>query len=198
MTRRKFLRSESLRMESMAFNTELKIGHLNDLKIKNDQIGYLQNDLLKSKRHEVKLMDELSILRRPRDEKGHYLKTTGKGHGKKKETTATPIRRTKERVIQAQKGEITELQQGQILGRSHRKERDWTKATESELLAEAKRRYPVGTRIKCLHGTGIDCIDTDNFEIWDDDLYCMRHRCLNELVNCVYMNGQWAKIIPSC
>ena len=41
-----------------ALNTELKIEHLSQLKIKNDQISQAQSDLLTSKQNEVKLQSE--------------------------------------------------------------------------------------------------------------------------------------------
>lgn len=41
-----------------ALNTELKIEHLSQLKVKNDQISQTQSDLLTSKQNEVKLQSE--------------------------------------------------------------------------------------------------------------------------------------------
>lgn len=45
-------------IERNALNTELKLGHLNDLKVKNDQIGSLQNDLIESKK---KLVEQYAV-----------------------------------------------------------------------------------------------------------------------------------------
>ena len=52
----KHLNSELLFQK--ALNTELKIEHLSQLKIKNDQISQAQSDLLTSKQNEVKLQSE--------------------------------------------------------------------------------------------------------------------------------------------
>lgn len=73
---------------------------------------------------------------------------------------------------------------------------DWTKATKEELLDEAKRRYPVGTRVKCLHNTSFDLIETDSFK-YDKYGYCMRHINKEGYVNCVYEFGKWAQILPN-
>src|SRR5574343_411918 len=53
-------------------------------------------------------ISRLKQLERKRNNKGQFIATSGKGHGKK----------------------------------------DWTKTSKEELLKEAKRRYPIGTKYK--------------------------------------------------
>jgi len=75
-------------------------------------------------------------------------------------------------------------------------DRDWTTASKDELLAEAKRRYPVGTKIDCLHGTAFNLIETDIFEYDDKFTPCIRCRNKENYVSCVF-DGKWAEILPA-
>ena len=45
-----------------ALNTEMKLEHLSQLKIKNDQIGQMQSDLLTSKQNEVKSHAKIDLI----------------------------------------------------------------------------------------------------------------------------------------
>ena len=74
---------------------------------------------------------------------------------------------------------------------------DWTTATKDELLAEAKRRYPVGTRVKCLCDSRnwvITTFNHDTAETYDEVEIWFTSGGYG--VN-VYTDGQWAQIIPN-
>lgn len=83
------------------------------------------------------------------------------------------------------------------------------KMTEEELLLEANKRYPIGTKIKCLLTLGKDAIYTIthyNHKINKDslpkyscgDIFCGAINNINEGQDCaLYYNGQWAEIIDS-
>lgn len=68
--------------------------------------------------------------------------------------------------------------------------KDWSKATEEELLTEAERRYPIGTEYK---GEGIitDYINTSNgkFQVVDVGIYCIDQR------GWIFYEGKWAEIL---
>lgn len=72
--------------------------------------------------------------------------------------------------------------------------RDWTTATKEELLAEAKRRYPVGTNYKGLRDGDITS-SNHNPEIAESDIF--NSECVHVGWDWVYANGQWAEIIPN-
>lgn len=79
-------------------------------------------------------------------------------------------------------------------------ERDWTTATKEELLAEAKRRYPVGTKF-----LSIDYEIGETLEIvrpitsGDSDCIYTLTKAPNDSnpYRSVYELGKWAKIIPN-
>lgn len=84
---------------------------------------------------------------------------------------------------------------GQFLPKGEREapvERDWTTATKDELLSEAKKRYPVGTKIVCLYGSGYNDIENDNFE--HAGYMFMWHRTNDGHVGCIF-DHVWAQII---
>lgn len=90
--------------------------------------------------------------------------------------------------------EITELKSKMERNRNERgqfvkkHDRDWTTATKEELLAEAKRRYPVGTKYKGL---------MYDFESESEhDPYFRYYTHIDVGIDYVYMNGKWAQIIP--
>lgn len=71
---------------------------------------------------------------------------------------------------------------------------------KEELLMEAKRRYPIGTRIKCLFeytdkNAKFATITKDNF-YFSNDSNNMWVQGLNWIL-CVYKNGKWAEIIEN-
>ncbi len=74
------------------------------------------------------------------------------------------------------------------------KEVDWTKATKEELLAEAKRRYPVGCTVmfgaqfKVLGSFRVSSCNTVETKIERDSYYY----ALND-----YESGRWAKIVET-
>lgn len=79
-------------------------------------------------------------------------------------------------------------------------ERDWTQATEEELLAEAKRRYPVGTKIiplnlDLMNGEPESTIVNGAYDFRGAGnlygIWCDSCRWRSTL----YSNGRWAKII---
>lgn len=93
---------------------------------------------------------KLSASVRKKDEKGHYLPISGKGHKKK----------------------------------------DWTKATDEQLLKEAKRRYKKGNVVLCvLVGDEVKLISKD-FEITENKELLGRGEKINVFL---YNNGIWAK-----
>lgn len=127
-----------------------------------------------------KRIEELQAKLPKRNPDGTFGIKTGKGHGKKRKQE-----NERERGIR-------------IIKES---ERDWTKATKEELLTEAKRRYPVGTKIIPLNihfmagspkNTAVSggyffdgCGDLEG--IWCDSGSKWR--------STLYANGKWAKII---
>jgi hypothetical protein len=64
--------------------------------------------------------------------------------------------------------------------------------TKDSLLEKARRDYPIGSKIKCLHNTNFGDIDTGNFEQNDN---CIRHKNKEGYFCCVYYNNEWATII---
>lgn len=87
------------------------------------------------------------------------------------------------------------------------KEVDWTKATKEELLAEAKRKYPVGTKYKVVHMPS--CVKTvlshDNFDltfIYNGAATNLGINFLTKEQNngkggIVYLDGKWAEIVET-
>lgn len=68
------------------------------------------------------------------------------------------------------------------------------KLTSEMLLAEAKWRYPVGTKFKCLHNcSGGPVVSLD--EIRGDSFNCIRWHGKDEGCGCLYDNGKWAEIV---
>lgn len=85
-------------------------------------------------------------------------------------------------------------------GKGHGKKRkDWTKASKEELLTEAKKRYPVGTKFLSVHTGNERTVksheqyentfvnDSVNFLVVNPSEWCNGAS--------VYSEGQWAKII---
>lgn len=78
-------------------------------------------------------------------------------------------------------------------------ERDWTQASKEELLAEAKRRYPVGTKVIPFNLSYMKG-DPAATIIFKDDFNWMSSGELEGVCVCdgggyVYVDGKWAKII---
>lgn len=68
-------------------------------------------------------------------------------------------------------------------------ERDWTKATKEELLAEAKRRYPVGTKYRSV-------LFGKKYESKFETEFCIGLKSVWEKGGgTVYSDGKWAKIV---
>ena len=64
--------------------------------------------------------------------------------------------------------------------------------TEDSLLSEARAKYPVGTKYRCLHGCGEgEVFDETSFSI--DSPSCIR---TNNETRCCYNGDKWAEIIP--
>lgn len=156
-------------IEIERLNSELRLAKEGFTQYKDDamiEILNLRNELKESNEDRTNMRSKLQSRRNPN---GTFAVTTGKGHSKKKRDE-----------IKTTESETTD--------------RDWTKATKEELLAEAKRRYPVGTKIICLHDQPYDLIETNIFRI-DSNGYCIRNENKDGYVNCVYHFGKWAKII---
>lgn len=78
-------------------------------------------------------------------------------------------------------------ERGQFIKKSDIEVRDWTTATKDELLAEAKRRYPVGTKYIGL---------MYKFETKSEhEPYFRYDTYIDAGIDYVYMNGKWAQII---
>lgn len=81
-------------------------------------------------------------------------------------------------------------------GKGHGKKKiteiDWTKATKEELLSEAKRRYPIGTKFIGMT-SNIEIAEIDPF--FYDNYY--KRIAVKDVSGVVYFDGQWAKIIKS-
>ena len=77
-------------------------------------------------------------------------------------------------------------------------EKDWSNATKEELIAEAKRRYPVGCIFNCLV-TGYDYVMKENveFKYEDKGIYSYID---NSVYHEHYENNQWAEVVslPEC
>lgn len=69
--------------------------------------------------------------------------------------------------------------------------KDWSKATDDELIAEAKRRYPVGTTIQSPYGT-VDTVTFGFFMIKQS--LCLKTTGPSCIVYSSMMN-QWAEIL---
>lgn len=83
-------------------------------------------------------------------------------------------------------------EKGQFVKKVDSKERDWTTATKDELLAEAKRRYPVGTKVKGnLFPFDREFVREDELRYYDN---CEGISAFGE--PWVYSSGKWAQIIP--
>ena len=72
-----------------------------------------------------------------------------------------------------------------------------TEQEKEDLLKEAKRRYPVGTKFKCLHGCNGGPVET--YELDFAPTYtCVRVNS-NKSIGCIYDSTdsqKWATIIP--
>lgn len=78
---------------------------------------------------------------------------------------------------------------GQFVKKADSEGRDWTQATKDELLAEAKRRYPVGTKYIGL---------MYKFECEAEyEPYFRYDTHIDAGIDYVYMYGKWAEIIPN-
>lgn len=83
-------------------------------------------------------------------------------------------------------------EKGQFIKKADQ-ERDWTTATKDELLAEAKRRYPVGTKVKGnLFPFDREFVREDELRYYDN---CEGISAFGE--PWVYSSGKWAEIIPN-
>lgn len=86
-------------------------------------------------------------------------------------------------------------------------ERDWTQATKEELLSEAKRRYPVGTKIKSIvfnHDSGKMDISNKSEQVvgkyyWANGDKCPACHSTYEngetTFSALFIDGKWAQII---
>ena len=82
-------------------------------------------------------------------------------------------------------------------GKRKQAERDWTTATKAELLAEAKRRYPVGCKVNCLRGYGKNVeITHSEYPEFNNGVWIYGN--IDGYNICVFDNNhQWAPIIQS-
>ena len=92
--------------------------------------------------------------------------------------------------------EITSEQFKKYVLKQENGEKDWTKATVEERLAEAKRRYPEGTKFKTAGGNREIIYTSDGNAIsWTSDIYpdAIGNKPGQGLF---YANGRWAEIVP--
>ncbi len=72
---------------------------------------------------------------------------------------------------------------------------DWSKASEEELIAEAKKRYPSGVSIDCLFGCGVGKIDHYREPVVDyDEVWVYGVDISGSCLRCFY-RGKWAEIV---
>jgi len=90
-------------------------------------------------------------------------------------------------------------EKGRVLSKA---DRDWTTATKDELLAEAKRRYPVGTRVipfnlSYMSGSPIETKVLGKYEflLFKGRVAIWVHS--GNWSSVIYHDGQWAQIIPN-
>lgn len=151
---------------------------------RQERINQLETKLeaskLKYDELELKYDNVLTQLSGRRNPDGTFAKTTGKGHGKRKTKPASASSKFAAPTAPA----------------APEPERDWTTATTDELLAEAKRRYPVGTRYA-------DVLDAWKYEAkrepWiytDAQTFKGIAICVTDGGGFVYANGLWAEIQP--
>ena len=84
--------------------------------------------------------------------------------------------------------------------------------TNKELLAEARQRYPVGTKYYVAHLTGRtpgyeDIVREEDFDLLEHsiknskdnhtDVLCLHGQNIGVWSRCLYKNGRWAEIISS-
>lgn len=74
-------------------------------------------------------------------------------------------------------------------------ERDWTQATQEELLAEAKRRYPVGMKFESIDYTIGETLTILRRVVYgaNGGIYTLTDGYIP--FRAVYLNGKWAQII---
>lgn len=71
--------------------------------------------------------------------------------------------------------------------------------TKEELLIEAIRRYPIGTKFIDMNSTHeyiVERFDTSNYNNWNSNRYIIVN--CKDLYGCgkyLYLNGKWAEII---
>ena len=92
--------------------------------------------------------------------------------------------------------EITSEQFKKYVLKQENGEKDWTKATVEERLAEAKRRYPEGTKFKTATESSENIYTSDGNAIsWTSDI-CPDTIANNPGQGLFYANGKWAEIVP--
>lgn len=161
--------------QNEAFERQTKI---NDLKAQNTalraEVEQLSKDRYNLQCENAELTAENIMLRTQlqgrRNPDGRFAKTTGKGHGRKKPASIQTV--------------------------APEPERDWTTATPDELLAEAKRRYPVGTKYA-------DVLDSVEYESECEPWIYTYAKTFKGIAICVtdgggfvYAKNQWAQILP--
>lgn len=80
-------------------------------------------------------------------------------------------------------------------GKGHGK-KDWTKATKEELLAEAKKRYPIGTKYKDIELNKEHISEKDPYFYTESKSY-KYPIAVKFGGGFIFRNGKWAKIIKS-
>lgn len=146
---------------------------IDELSARTDELSAKNNQLSAE-------VEELSKKVPKRNADGTFAVTTGKGHQRKR------------------KPDPEHKQHIQYYGRvqlNFDPERDWTKATKEELLAEAKRRYPVGTKFICIWSESERVVSDVNY--WDDsdEIEEVWLGVEYPASGLVYSYGQWAQII---
>lgn len=71
--------------------------------------------------------------------------------------------------------------------------------SKEQLLAEAKRRYPIGTKFKCAHGNIDDRNDNKSIRSINGVFTVVEHKILNDGIHSgngwIVLRDKWAEII---
>lgn len=71
--------------------------------------------------------------------------------------------------------------------------------TKEELLIEAQRKYPIGTKfrdVNSIHEYIVERFDIANYNDWNSNTYIIVHcKDLSRFGKYLYNNGKWAEII---
>lgn len=171
-------RINRLEIKCIALNAELIETQKQHKQCEIDKFE-LQDNIATLRAENVTLRTQLQGRRNP---DGTFKETTGKGHGKHKTKPASASSKFAEPAAPTEQTP----------------DRDWTTATPEELLAEAKRKYPVGTKVKN-NGLCDSCQENDVFKcnpiIQGDKIWLSGATEQVGYSICVYKNGQWAEIL---